>query len=77
LGRGSIEAHPRKSDKEFVIAIAGPAVNFGLAIVLWLVAWAFNLPLFADPIAILEGLERITFEQIFIYVFIYNIFWRV
>jgi Zn-dependent protease/CBS domain-containing protein len=73
-GVAQLKEIPENPIKEFVIAIAGPAVNFGLALLLWLVAWAFNLPLFADPVAILEGLERITFEQIFIYVFIYNIF---
>ncbi|MFO7537319.1 MAG: site-2 protease family protein [Chloroflexota bacterium] len=73
-GVAQLKRIPENPTKEFVIAIAGPAVNFGLAIVLWLVAWAFNLPLFADPIAILEGMERITFEHVFIYVFIYNIF---
>lgn len=72
-GVAQLKEIPENPVKEFVIAIAGPAVNFGLAIVLGLIAWAFNISIL-NPIDVLEGLERITFTQIFTYVFIYNIF---
>jgi Zn-dependent protease/CBS domain-containing protein len=72
-GVAQLKEIPENPIKEFVIAIAGPAVNFGLAIILGLIAWAFNIAIL-NPVEILEGLERITFTQIFTYVFIYNIF---
>jgi Zn-dependent protease/CBS domain-containing protein len=72
-GVAQLKEIPENPIKEFVIAIAGPAVNFGLAVILGMIAWAFNIAIL-NPIEILEGLERITFTQIFTYVFIYNIF---
>jgi Zn-dependent protease/CBS domain-containing protein len=72
-GVAQLKEIPENPIKEFVIAIAGPAVNFGLAVVLGLIAWAFNISIL-NPIDVLEGLERITFTKIFTYVFIYNIF---
>ena len=72
-GVAQLKRIPENPTKEFVIAIAGPAVNFGLAVILGLIAWAFSITIL-DPIAILEGMERITFAQIFTYIFIYNIF---
>jgi Zn-dependent protease len=72
-GVAQLKEIPENPVKEFVIAIAGPAVNFALAVMLGLIAWAFNIAIL-NPIEVLEGLERITFTQIFTYVFIYNIF---
>jgi Zn-dependent protease/CBS domain-containing protein len=72
-GVAQLKSIPENPVKEFVIAIAGPAVNFALAVILWLIAWAFNITIM-NPVDVLEGLERITFTHIFTYVFIYNIF---
>jgi Zn-dependent protease/CBS domain-containing protein len=72
-GVAQLKEIPENPVKEFVIAIAGPAVNFALAVMLGLIAWAFNIAIL-NPIEVLEGLQRITFTQIFTYVFIYNIF---
>ena len=53
--------------------ITGPAVNFGLAILLGIVALFFDLRL-VNPATILDELQSITFSAVFGYVFFYNIF---
>ncbi len=71
-GVAQLKEMPEKPSQEFVIAAAGPAVNFGLAIILGLIASIFGINL-ASPGAILAGLESITFESLFGYMFFYNL----
>ena len=66
---------PDKPAQEFVIAIAGPLVNFGLAIVLAALGIALGQQLGAGQmLATLEGLGRADLSSVFVYVFASNLF---
>jgi stage IV sporulation protein FB len=72
-GVAQLKKMPEKPTQEMVIAIAGPAVNFGLAILLTVIVLLFDIGL-SSPMSILADLQRITFKAVFGYVFFYNIF---
>jgi Zn-dependent protease len=72
-GVAQLKRMPEKPRQEFFIAIAGPAVNFGLALIMGLVALAFDIRLTSIS-SVLGGLQRITFADIFSYLFITNLF---
>ncbi|MGD8621569.1 MAG: site-2 protease family protein, partial [Anaerolineales bacterium] len=65
---------PEKPIQEFLIAIAGPAVNFGLAIILGLVAWIaqFNISLNQLP-SLLLNLDGVSVATLFVYTFASNL----
>ncbi len=65
---------PEKPIQEFLIAIAGPAVNFGLAIVLGVVAWIaqFNVSLAQLP-SLLLNLDGLSITALFAYTFASNL----
>jgi Zn-dependent protease/predicted transcriptional regulator len=66
---------PEKPGEELLVAVAGPAVNFVLAIVLVVVALALNISLSpAEMIKSLQGMGSLTFDAIFRYLFVTNIF---
>lgn len=66
---------PDKPNQEFVIAIAGPLVNFGLAILLWIIGLLFGQEVALGNLAeILSGAEILTFGTIFNYIFYTNLF---
>ena len=66
---------PENPGKELVIAIAGPAVNFALAIIFWLVAQALALPsVWIGPEVFSRGAQLLDFEPIFRYTFTANLF---
>lgn len=72
-GVAQLSRIPENPIQEFVIAIAGPAVNFILAILLWIVAIVLNISITLSP-AILIDIQRVTFPAVFTYVFISNLF---
>lgn len=64
---------PEKPVQEFVIAIAGPAVNFIIAILMWVTAVALGISL-SNPLDVLVGLGGVSLTSLFVYIFVYNIF---
>jgi Zn-dependent protease/CBS domain-containing protein len=66
---------PEKPMQEFVIAIAGPAVNFALAGVLLVLDVLFGLAgRFADPVEGLAQIQTLSVAAVFNYVFVANLF---
>ncbi|MEJ2747210.1 MAG: site-2 protease family protein [Anaerolineae bacterium] len=64
---------PDKPAQEFVVAIAGPAVNFIIAGLMWMAALALGISL-SNPLGVLVGLGGVSLKSLFTYVFVYNIF---
>lgn len=66
---------PDEPREELLVAIAGPAVNFVLAIVLWAAARAIGVSLAPrEIVSSLRGMGSLELEAIFQYVFAANIF---
>ncbi len=66
---------PEKPSQELVIAIAGPSVNFALALALGAAGVLLGQPLgIRRLLTVLEGLARVDLSSIFAYVFASNIF---
>jgi Zn-dependent protease/CBS domain-containing protein len=72
-GVAQLKSFPEKPAQELVIAVAGPAVNFGLALIMGLMIILLDIQV-GNFASILNGLDRITFTDVFTYVFIYNLF---
>jgi stage IV sporulation protein FB len=74
-GVAQVERIPEQPRQEFMIAIAGPLVNFGLAIVMGLVALAAGQSLGLDRLAVaISGLGSANLSGVFAYVFASNLF---
>jgi Zn-dependent protease/CBS domain-containing protein len=72
-GVAQLQRIPEKPIAELLIALAGPAVNFALAIILWLVGQGFGFQL-QDSLAAIMTLERFSFDALYGYVFVANLF---
>lgn len=72
-GVAQLKNIPEKPWQEFVIAIAGPAVNFAIALVLYLFARLFNLQI-SSLDTLLNNFTSVTFNAVFSYLFVYNLF---
>jgi Zn-dependent protease/CBS domain-containing protein len=72
-GVAQLQRIPEKPIAEFLIAIAGPAVNFALAIILYLIGLAFGFRL-GDTLGALQNLGTANFSTLFGYIFIANLF---
>jgi stage IV sporulation protein FB len=74
-GVAQLTRMPEKPIEEFVIAIAGPLVNFGLAIVLAIIAFATSLELGIGNMPLtFSRLAGASMQSVFAYVFISNLF---
>ena len=74
-GVAQLSRMPEKPIEEFVIAIAGPLVNFGLAIVLALLAVVLGLEIGIGNMPLtFSRLARASLQSVFAYVFISNLF---
>ena len=71
-GVAQLKHMPRKPIQEFVIALAGPAVNVALVILMGLVAIAFNINSL-NPLTVLSSGFELSFASFFGYIFLYNI----
>ena len=66
---------PEKPAQELVIAIAGPVVNFGLAILMVVASLVSGLGIgLESPLAMLTSLETLSLGAIFNYMFVANLF---
>lgn len=72
-GVAQLKNIPENPWQEFVIAIAGPAVNFAIAVVLYLITIVFNIQI-SSLDALLNDFTRVTFNAVFSYLFVYNLF---
>jgi stage IV sporulation protein FB len=66
---------PEKPGQEFVIAIAGPLVNFGLAVLMVIAGLISGLGTgLESPLAMLDSLQTLSLGSIFNYLFFANLF---
>jgi Zn-dependent protease/CBS domain-containing protein len=74
-GVAQLSRIPEKPGQEFVIAIAGPLVNFGLAILLAAVGLIFGQEIsLVRSVELLDNSRSLTFASIFSYVYASNLF---
>ncbi|MCA9921382.1 MAG: site-2 protease family protein, partial [Anaerolineales bacterium] len=71
-GVAQLKHIPRNPIQEFVIAVAGPAVNIFIALLMGLVAFV-SKSAWLNPLAILTGNITLSFASIMGYIFLYNI----
>jgi Zn-dependent protease len=71
-GMAQLSHIPEKPIQEFVIAIAGPAVNLVVALLMWLILLTPVVDL-SDPTLTLMGRSGFTLNGLFSYIFFYNI----
>jgi Zn-dependent protease/predicted transcriptional regulator len=72
-GVAQLQRMPDKPVQEFVISIAGPAVNFVIAVVMALFIPILGLSV-NDFVLALSGTAGLTITAVFAYIFAYNIF---
>ncbi len=71
-GVAQLSQIPDKPIQEFIIAIAGPAVNVAAAVLMAAAALAAGIDI-GNPFQAISGLGGLSLEALFTYVFIYNI----
>ncbi len=74
-GVAQLERIPENPMHEFIIAIAGPAVNFAIALVMIVINQLFGIVgSLTDPLALMGGLQNPGLAAVFGYIFVANLF---
>ncbi|MCP5099261.1 MAG: CBS domain-containing protein [Chloroflexi bacterium] len=71
-GVAQLKRMPRSPKQEFVIALAGPAVNVALALLMWGTAVSLGFGWF-NPLSPFTNGISLTFASIYNYIFFYNV----
>ncbi len=71
-GIAQLSEIPEHPIQEFVIAVAGPAVNVAVFLLMWFAALAAGFDL-GNSLAAVSGFAGFTFGSLFAFVFVYNI----